>query len=201
MQDRVSFEGWLPREALYEAVYPQLDVLVHFAEWEGNPISPREAMAHGVVPVMSRFRGCRAEGLFQDGRTVLLFDVGDTEAAARHVARLHDDRDLLRGLSQGTRGSLADSSFVDGAVAAWADTLRRAREMPMRTPRDPRPRLPPSGALASLGIPPRMAALLRRLVGRQPVPREPADEWPHSSGLASQEELEAIRRWAHALDD
>jgi hypothetical protein len=45
-----------------------------------------------------------------------------------------------------------------------------------------------------------MAALLRKLVGRQPVPREPADEWPHSSGMAARDELEAIRQLASALD-
>ena len=200
LQDRVSFEGWLPREALYEDVYPQLDVLLHFAEWEGNPIAPREAMAHGVVPVMSRFRGCRAEGAFEDGSTVLLFDVGDTDEAARQVARLHADRAHLRRLSEGTRASLTESSFVGGAVAAWAHTLTRVCAMPLRKPRDARPRLPASGALASLGIPPRMAARLRKLLGRQPVPREPGDEWPHWSGLASREELDAIQQWASALD-
>jgi glycosyltransferase involved in cell wall biosynthesis len=200
LQDRVRFEGWTPRQALYETVYPQLDVLLHFAEWEGNPISPREAMAHGVVPVMSRFRGCSAEGTFQDGSTVLLFDVGDAEAAARHVARLHDDRALLHRLSVGTRAALTESSFVDGAVAAWAETLRRVRAMPLRVPSDRRPRLSASGSLASLGVPPRLAALARKLVGRQPVPRVPADEWPHSSGMAAYDDLESIRQLARALD-
>jgi len=157
-------------------------------------------MAHGVVPVMSRFRGSSAEGMLQDRSTVMLFDIGDTEAAARQVARLHDDRALPRRVSEGARASLGESSFVDGAVAAWAGTLTRVRAMPLRFPRDQRPRLPASGALASLGIPPRMAALIRRLLGRQPVPREPADEWPHCSGLASQEELDAIRQWAQTLD-
>src|SRR5437763_1315751 len=53
----VDFLGWQTTEQLYDRVYPELDLLLHFAAWEGVPIAPREAMAHGVVPVMARFRG------------------------------------------------------------------------------------------------------------------------------------------------
>src|SRR5205085_37900 len=88
----VTFLGWQTTEQLYDHVYPELDVLLHFAAWEGVPIAPREAMAHGVVPVMARFRGIAAEDHFHDGVDSLTFDIGDVRAAADHVEHLHRDR-------------------------------------------------------------------------------------------------------------
>ncbi|HEX2061490.1 MAG TPA: glycosyltransferase family 4 protein, partial [Thermoanaerobaculia bacterium] len=67
---RARYHGWLSTAELYERVYPELDVLVHFAEWEGVTIAPREAMAHGVVPVVSRFIGAED---FVDGVNSLTF--------------------------------------------------------------------------------------------------------------------------------
>ncbi|HWW61859.1 MAG TPA: glycosyltransferase family 4 protein, partial [Thermoanaerobaculia bacterium] len=80
------FHGWTSTDELYERVYPELDVLVHFAEWEGITIAPREAMAHGVVPVISSFPG-HAQQFLHDGNA-LVFPVGDVRAAADAIARL-----------------------------------------------------------------------------------------------------------------
>src|SRR5262249_47720776 len=50
------FRGWLDADTLYDEIYPNLDIVLHFAEFEGITIAPREAMAHGAVPVISRFK-------------------------------------------------------------------------------------------------------------------------------------------------
>ena len=77
-QGSVVFHGWVSRDDLYRLHFPRVHCFVHFAGWEGMTIAPREAMAHGAVPVISRFPGWRIEGQFRDGETALTFPVGDT---------------------------------------------------------------------------------------------------------------------------
>ena len=92
-------------------------------------------MAHGVVPVVSRFRGCRAEGQFRDEETALLFDVGHTAGAAECVRRLHGDRALLRRLAANARCSQEGICSEEGALAAWAARFTEALERPAQGPR------------------------------------------------------------------
>lgn len=174
------FEGWLPVSELYERVYPELDVLVHFAEWEGITIAPREAMAHGVVPVVSRFVGIEEERQFVDGVNALTFPIGAIAEAANAVERLDRDRELLVRLSAAARGSQEGIHSEQGAVRAWADALRFALETPSRAGA----RIPPApvdrGVLSRAGIPDALAELLRAIRRRRHS--EPGAEWPHWSG-------------------
>lgn len=185
------FHGWLSREELYARVYPELDVLVHFADFEGITIAPREAMAHGVVPVVSRFTGLAVEGQFVDGVNALTFDVGDVRAAADAVQRLDTDRALLRELSANARESQQGINSHEGAIDAWAEALRLALELPQRrgTVLPPQPR--DRGALSAL--PPPVAELVRSV---RRVPHEDAgSEWPHWSGLRDEEFFETVQRF------
>ena len=172
------FHGWMAVEALYEEIYPELDVLVHFAAWEGLTIAPREAMAHGVVPVVSRFAGAED---FVDGENALTFPVGDIGAAATAVERLSGDRTLLERLSSAARRSQQGIRAEDGALDAWADAFRAAVARPPRLGSS-LPRLPhDSGMLTRLGVPAALAEVVRR-VRRRPHD-SPGSEWPHWSGI------------------
>ncbi|HEX7153852.1 MAG TPA: glycosyltransferase family 4 protein [Thermoanaerobaculia bacterium] len=170
--------GWLSTAELYERVYPELDVLVHFAEWEGITIAPREAMAHGVVPVVSRFRGLDEEGQLLDERNALVFPVGDITAAADQLERLHHDRALLARLSNEARQSQRGIRSEQGAIDAWAEAFRAALAMPQRKGTMP-PLHADSGLLTRLGVPQGMAELLRRI--RRRPHGDAGSEWPHCS--------------------
>lgn len=174
------FHGWLESEVLYDRIYPELDVFVHFAEWEGVTIAPREAMAHGVVPVVSRFRGLEEEGQFVDGQNALTFPVGDVQAAAEAIERLHRDQALFERLSSSARGSQGGVRSEQGAADAWAAAFRASLEMPVKTgktlPAPPRD----SGRLTRLGLPDAVSELVRRL--RSLPAGGPGDEWPHAEG-------------------
>jgi glycosyltransferase involved in cell wall biosynthesis len=169
--------GWVSSAELYERVYPELDVLVHFAEYEGLTIAPREAMAHGVVPVISRHRGAED---FLDEENALTFDVGDVSAAADAVQRLHRDRTLLARLSAAARLSQTGIRTELGAIDAWAAAFR---ESIARAPRLGRTLPPPPrdhGLLSRLGIPDAIAEIVRRTRKRRH--QDPGSEWPHWSG-------------------
>jgi len=185
------FHGWLSREELYTGVYPELDVLVHFAEWEGITIAPREAMAHGVVPVVSRFTGSEVEREFVDGENAMLFPVGDVVAAADAIERLQRDRALLKHLSAAARASQTGIRSHEGAIDAWAEAFELALTAPQRRG----PSLPPAsrdrGRLAPLP-----SALVERIRRARRVPHgDPGSEWPHWSGQGDEELLAELRRF------
>lgn len=182
------YHGWLSTEELYERVYPELDVLVHFAEWEGLTIAPREAMVHGVVPVVSRFEGAED---FAHEVNALTFDVGDVSGAADAIQRLHSDRALLERLSRAARESQQGIRSEEGAVDAWAEAFREAVARPARVgaslPRESRD----SGFLSRARVPDALAELVRRVRKREHG--DAGSEWPHWSGIADAEMIARLR--------
>lgn len=175
---RMQFDGWVSIDELYDRVYPELDVFVHFAEWEGLTIAPREAMVHGVVPVVSRFAGAED---FIEGVNALTFPVGDVRAAADCVERLHRDRALLERLSAAARESQGGARSEEGAVDAWAAMLRATLDRPSHAGTTLPAAPADDGFLTRLGVPAGVAELLRRVRRREHG--DPGSEWPHWSGM------------------
>lgn len=197
LSGRVRLQGWCSLDELRETVYPEIDVLLHFSAFEGITIAPREAMAHGAVPVISRFVGCRTEGQFLHGRNALTFPVGDTRAAAEAVRTLHLDRALLRRLSEGARLSQSGTGSEEAAVEAWAAALRDAVAAQQRCGSASPPMPAPTGRLARWGVPVTVAEALRRWARVRFPHRTPGAEWPHWSGHADPQTLATI--WDFAL--
>jgi glycosyltransferase involved in cell wall biosynthesis len=175
---RARFLGWLPTAELYDRVYPELDVLVHLAEYEGVTIAPREAMAHGVVPVISEHIGSED---FVAGVNALRFPIGDIGAAADAIERLHHDRALLEQLAESARASQGGIRSEEGAIDAWAaafhEAIARCSRIGRTLPDAPRD----EGLLSRLGVPDGVAEVVRRLRKREHG--DAGSEWPHWSGM------------------
>ncbi|HEY0142585.1 MAG TPA: glycosyltransferase family 4 protein [Thermoanaerobaculia bacterium] len=178
---RARFHGWLSTGELYARVYPELDLLLHFAAWEGVTIAPREAMVHGVVPVVSRFPGIERERQMIDGESALTFPIGDVAAAADAVARLDRDRDLLAKLSANAMASQSGIRSYEGALDAWASALLAAVARPARVGEALPPVKRDSGLLTRLHVPDAIAERIRRVRRREH--NEAGSEWPHWSGI------------------
>lgn len=199
--DAVSFRGWQSTAQLYDEIYPELDIQLQFAEWEGVPIAPREAMAHGVVPVMARFTGMRAEDHFREEVDSLSFAVGDTSVAADQVQRLDRDRLYLEELSSAARLSQHGIRSEEGAAAAWAHALDEALERAQCLGTPP----PTAKSIGRLDrhLPAAVAELVRRAFRRRFTHSDPGSEWPHWSGVPDAtiiEQLSALTRRAEATD-
>ena len=173
----VEFRGWLTREQLYRELYPRLDCLIHCAEIEGVTISPREAMAHGVVPVISRFVGLKSEGQFRDGVNALTFPVGEVTNAAACIRRLWSEPGLITGLSREAMLSQTGLYSFSGNLDAWAAALDRCLELPLRQGEVTAPDREDRGRLARLGVSPWLAQRFRDLAGEKPVYADPGSEW------------------------
>ena len=197
----VCWRGWVPKSELYERVLPSLDICLLFSPREGAPTAPREAMACGVVPVMSRFLGAHTEELYDHERNCLLFPVGDMSAAARCLQALHLDRKKLFALSTAAAQSITGKQTLAGSLSAWNDALYQIFERPPRVGG----RLPDDvarapGRLQRLGVPAGIAEWTRRVAGRKSRGNCPSDEWPHASGLATPLLVQQIERRASELE-
>lgn len=184
--DRATFLGKLSVDALYATLFPALDALLLFSTAEAGPQVVWQAMHYGVVPVVSAYRGLRAENVLRDGQTALVFPVGDAEAAAAQIERLVREPGLLTSIAAAAERAVDPAYLLDHAFEQWLRALEDAVTMPIATGALP-PRAP-SGLIERLRVPPGAAYAVRRVLGRLPEPRGPGDEWPHHGGIDGETE-------------
>ena len=159
------FHGDLSRAQLYETFYPSIDALLVFSPAEAGPIVAWEAMANGIVPIVSDFVGREEEGVLRDR----VFPVGDTVAAAK----------LIREPPP-VRVELPTAYTLPAFEQSWHDALSTLTAMPIR--RSAPAALPPlvsPGRLARLGLGLEEMARIRRLLGHHFEHQDPGSEWPH----------------------
>ena len=128
----VAFHGYKTRAELYSDVWPSLDVTVLFSQTEGaTPFTLCEAMAHGVVPVTSRFPGLVAEGVVRDRHSGLVFPIGDVARAAACVDELARDRALRERLSSGAKAAM-EGATEERMHEEFAQVMERTLELPQK---------------------------------------------------------------------
>ncbi len=197
---RARMHGWQNLDRLYGYFFPRMDIFVHFAAFEGVTIAPREAMVHGVVPVISRFTGLQPEGQFVDGENVLTFPVGDTDAAIRQIHALLVEPGLMERLSARAMRSQQGIYSRAGAMDGWADAFDRCLAGPPAVGSVPRLDLASTGRMARLGISPWLAQRIRDVLGKRPVHENAGSEWPTGSGQVTPAASEEIWNFARKYE-
>jgi glycosyltransferase involved in cell wall biosynthesis len=175
----VVFHGDVPRQELYSSIYPASDALILFSEAETGPIVAWEAMAHGVVPIVSDYLGRSEENVIRHGETGLVFPVGDVESAAELIKTVTGEGQL-RQLSIRARNELPKEYKQEAFGDAWHQALTDCLRAPQHAGH--RRALPPlvsPGFVGSLGLSPRLTSRLRRIIGRRFHHDDPGSEWPH----------------------
>ena len=198
---RVIFHGWQQQSELYNKFYPAMDCLVHFAHTEGVTIAPREAMVHGVVPIISQFIGLKTEGHFLHNINALTFPVGDIDTAIANIKRLITEPELMNFLSLNAMRSQTGVYSFEGSMDAWAQALDECVRQPPMPEMKKKPNLPPDGRLTRYGFPPWLAQRVRDFFGKKFVHSDPGSEWPTQSGLMIVEDQTAILRYAENYEN
>jgi glycosyltransferase involved in cell wall biosynthesis len=179
---RATFLGKVSVDDLYASVFPAIDALLLFSTAEAGPQVVWQAMHYGVVPVVSEYRGLRAEKTLREGETALLFPVGDGERAAAQVERLAKEPRLLTAIAAAAERAVDPAYLLDHSFQEWLRVLEDVLALPVAAG-SRLPPLAPSGLPERLHLPPRAAFAIRRLLGRVPEARDPGDEWPHHGGI------------------
>jgi hypothetical protein len=198
---RVRFHGWQEGDALYDRFFPNADFFVHFAVTEGIPTAPREAMAHGVIPVLAAYEGIYAENHFRHGDNALVFPVGQPRlAAGRIVAACRMPGEMAR-LSGNAMRSQAGPWLFDGVMDTWAAFFDGLMEKECKREFHNDIRFPSASRLDRLVRSPWLGERIRRMLGRSFVHSDPGSEWPVSSGLCSTGADQKIRAFASAWEE
>jgi glycosyltransferase involved in cell wall biosynthesis len=130
----VQWAGRLTSGDLARA-YRDHDVFVLPTRYEGFPVALLEAMAAGVVPIVSDIESGVPEVV--DDRTGVRPPVGDVRAFADAIARLGDDRARLEAMSAAARADVAARFDIRDRVADYQALYARWRELyrPLAAPR------------------------------------------------------------------
>lgn len=173
----VDWLGDLDPARLSDA-YRSHDALLITSVWETGPIVVWEAMSHGLPVVSSRYIGSGLEGALIDGRTALLFEIGDIGGAVAAIQRACEPS-VRDAVVSGGLALIRERYSREASVVAWERALRAIRAAPPRPPGPPR--LPkPAGRLDRwFGV--ERAEDIRRRLGIRFVPGSPGAAWPHSA--------------------
>lgn len=133
---RVSWAGALPHAALLDRL-ADFDVFVLPTRAEGFPVGLVEAMAAGLVPVVSDIPSGVPE-VVDDGVNGVRPPVGDIPAFASAIGALAGDRARLESMSRAARAAVETRFDARTRTAAYealyADWRARRRPRPVRVP-------------------------------------------------------------------
>ncbi len=191
--NKVRLHGWQNRRKLYDHFFSNMDCFVHFADFEGVTIAPREAMVNGVVPVISQFTGLRAEDQYIHNFNSLTFPVGDINCAVANIKRLVSEPDLMETLSANAIRSQKDKYTFDGSMDAWAMAFDHCLKMPLAMGKVPDLSLGSTGRLALPGLSPWLAQRLRNIIGKKYIHQNAGSEWPTHSGELTEKAASEIK--------
>ena len=121
------------------ALYQEHDVLVMPSRAEGLPVALLEAMAAGVVPVVSDLESGIRE-VVETGTTGYRVAVGDVGGFATAIAALDRDRDRLEAMSGTARRAVAAQFDIRERAADYQWLYARWRELRRPGPRRAAPR-------------------------------------------------------------
>jgi glycosyltransferase involved in cell wall biosynthesis len=113
---QVIFPGALPNARVPELLEKN-DIFLLASEAEGLPVSLLEAMAHGVVPVVSNLESGIRDVV--DAGNGLLVDVDDVAGYARAIIHLHQNRDELAAKSAAAHARVQREFSVEAMADRW----------------------------------------------------------------------------------
>lgn len=92
LEDEIQLVGRLNSADISE-FWKRQDIMVSCSDWEGHSISQGEAMANGVVPIVTDVSGVRDD--ITDGENGFIVEVGSVEQIVEKIAYLYEHRELL----------------------------------------------------------------------------------------------------------
>ena len=158
----VEWRGAMTRTTLLEAI-ADFDVFVLPTRVEGFPVALVEAMAAGLVPVVSDIRSGVPE-IVDNGVNGYRLPIGDPGAFAGAIARLAGDRARLEAMSRAARRAIDARFDADRCAAAYHAMFARWRDL--RRPHAARAPLPYGSRLDQPWLPNALVRQVRTLVRR-----------------------------------
>lgn len=117
----ICWIGQLNKKELYR-FYKENDMLLITSEWETGPIIAWEAMEAGLVVVSTRFLGSKLEGSLIEGKTALLYEIGNTWKASEKI--LDGCKQDVRSLIIKNGYEVVDQKYSEKiTIGKWEEAL------------------------------------------------------------------------------
>jgi glycosyltransferase involved in cell wall biosynthesis len=158
---RVRFLGMLPNADALEELSRQ-HVLLLVSDVEGQAIAMLEAMALGVIPVVSDLSGLRE--IIAPGENGFLAPVGATAVFASHIEHLARNPEIRARIGLAAWRKVSHDHEMKTAIGRFADVLETVRQLPLPDPKSLAPNTYPEGAMNQFRIPHYIQGLKRRLM-------------------------------------
>lgn len=124
LEDKVQFLGRLPREQM-QTFWREQDIFLNLANMEGRCISKLEAMANGVVPIMTDTAGNRED--ITDGVNGYIVPLGDYTSVLKRIEYLDKNRALLPQMGTDAHQAVYPKSSREKHIEFWQDILRKQK--------------------------------------------------------------------------
>lgn len=122
LDDCVTFTGQVPFASL-PGMLADADVYISASHSDGTSVALLEAMATGVLPVVTRIPA--NEPWIEDDETGLLFDKGDDENLASRLARALDDAALRQRAFETNRLRVERDASMTGNMTRLAEAFEK----------------------------------------------------------------------------
>lgn len=133
LKKSVTMLGAIPHDRWIELL-SAADILFLPSEYEGISVALFEAMAMGVVPVMSKVGG-QSELVTSDCGVLVPLGEGDVIGYAAALRRLIEDYSARHAMAQASRQRIAHSFTLEHVIANLIGILDRAHELARSAPR------------------------------------------------------------------
>lgn len=120
LQERVKLVGVLDKQEICN-FWNDKDICINIADFEGRSRSVAEAMANGVVPVVTNTSGVNDD--IRDGENGYIVAIEDYEAIAERVAKLEKNRHLLPDMGMKARMELQEKCSMDKHYQFWKEVI------------------------------------------------------------------------------
>lgn len=127
MAGRTIFHGLVSPDTV-RSLMKECDIIVQLSDFEGTSLTMLEAMAAGMVPVMSAVSGIDA--VIDDWKSGCLQPVGEVKMAAEQIARLAGDRDLLATMGECAREKIIRDFSIEANAATLGHLCAELLEKP-----------------------------------------------------------------------
>ncbi len=123
LESRVQFVGTLIHDKMMDFWKGQ-DIMISCSDFEGHSISQGEAMASGVVPVITNVSGAIDDVI--DGYNGFIVDIGDIETLTKRIYYLYYNRDILKQMGLHAHNSVFNRQIKMNQLTFWDDLLKKA---------------------------------------------------------------------------
>lgn len=120
LEDEIQFVGCLNSADLSE-FWKRQDIMVSCSDWEGHSISQGEAMANGVVPIVTDVSGARDD--IRDGENGFIVEAGSAGQIVEKIVYLYNHRELLPVMGEKAHQVILTNNGGKKIKKLWQDML------------------------------------------------------------------------------